>query len=129
MSERCKYSETPSFPLLTKYSGLVDLANASIDEVREGVLAGYSYETKTRGERTIQAAQPVAEGVYALSQGEKDRSSHFAYIRTYPEDSNEVVEDLGIESRGSFLVSARNPKFPPPQQVKGLPGVEAYPKE
>ena len=60
------------------------------------------------GNRTShqQAATPFAEGIYALTS--TGRESHLAYSVTYPE-IGEIQRELGLNSRGSFVMSVKNP--------------------
>jgi hypothetical protein len=53
-----------------------------------------------------QAATPFAEGIYALTA--TGRESHLAYSITYPE-IGEIQKELGLNSRGSYVVSVKNP--------------------
>ncbi|RPA73040.1 hypothetical protein BJ508DRAFT_244519 [Ascobolus immersus RN42] len=93
--------------------------NSSVTTIRDTVLASRSYETKTKGTRTLAAAQAVASGVYSILKGSDDRSTHFAYILTSPTDLTSVTTEFGLHERGSFVISVRNPEFKPtaPQGV------------
>lgn len=57
------------------------------------------------------AATPFAEGVYALTS--TGRESHLAYSITYPE-IGEVQKELGLNSKGSYVLSVKNPNAPGP---------------
>lgn len=64
--------------------------------------------------RHVPPITPFAEGVYAIvSQSQR---SHLVYQITYPE-IGEVQKEFGLHKRGSYIVSARNPKFPGPSNL------------
>ncbi|KAH6677365.1 hypothetical protein B0J14DRAFT_560153 [Halenospora varia] len=89
----------------------VEKTGMSIEEVREQ-FAGNEYATKTAGTRNIPAATPSAEGIYAITS--TGRESHLAYHVTVPKEIGEVQKGLGINSKGSFVVSTKNPEAPGP---------------
>ncbi len=70
------------------------------------------YETKTRGARTVPAARPAGEGVYALIR--IGRNLHLTYELELPERSGEVQKELNIPRQASFVVSVKNPEKPAP---------------
>lgn len=49
---------------------------------------------------------PIAEGVYAITS--TGRESHLAYHITVPE-IGEVQKELGLQEKGSYVVSVKNP--------------------
>jgi hypothetical protein len=55
------------------------------------------YGTETRGERTVPAACPAGEGVYAFLQ--RGRNLHLTYQLELPKRPGEVQEELNIRSR------------------------------
>lgn len=59
----------------------------------------------------IPAATPFAEGVYAITS--TGRESHLAYHITMPA-IGEIQKELGLNERGSYVVSAKNPTAPSP---------------
>jgi hypothetical protein len=75
--------------------------------------------------RHIPPATPIAEGVYAITSTE--RASHLAYHLTLPDLLGEVQKDLGINEKGSFIASVKNPAIPPPGNVS-LPKGAEYPQ-
>ena len=64
--------------------------------------------------RNQPAATPFAEGIYALTS--TGRESHLAYMITHPE-IGEVQRELGLNSKGSYVVSVKNPNVPNPTNV------------
>jgi hypothetical protein len=61
-----------------------------------------------------QGATPFAEGIYALTS--TGRKSHLAYSITYPE-IGEIQKELGLNSRGSYVMSVKNPNAAGPANV------------
>lgn len=112
-----------------RFMVFVDQAGVSASEVEQKVLQGSDYTTQTMGSRHAPAATPVAEGVYALTEtGEGRSETHLAYVLTLPDQLGEVQREVGLAERGSFVVSAKNPKFPGPAQGQ-LPKAPEFPKE
>lgn len=115
----------------------VEKAGADFSALRDEFLAGGERETKTRGTRHVPAATPVARGVYAITTtggGE----SHLAYMLTLPRGGEgeeggeepalgEVQKSMGLRDRASWIISTRNPAFPPPERA--VPQQPEYPKE
>lgn len=71
------------------------------------------------------AAIPIAEGVYAITTA--GRASHLAYHITVPE-LGEVQRDLGINEKGSYVLSVKNPTASGPANATLEKGAD-YPKE
>lgn len=104
----------------------VEKSGQSMKELKESFISGGKYETSTRGERTVEEARPYAEGVYAITSTK--RASHLAYIITIPDELGSVQEDFGLRGRGSWIVQAKNPKYPGPATAQ-LPKNPEYPEE
>ncbi|GLA28858.1 hypothetical protein CBS147346_8461 [Aspergillus niger] len=96
--------------------GFVEKAGHSMKSLQESFIAGDTYETSTRGERTVPEARPFAEGVYAITS--TTRASHLAYILTIPETLGSIQEDFGLHSRGSWVIQSKNPKYPGPSYAQ-----------
>ncbi len=109
-----------------RWIGFVEKAGISLASLQETFLSGHEYSTKTRGLRHVPAATPVGEGVYAITS--TGRESHLVYFLTIPEELGEAQKELGLKKKGSFIVSTRNPQFPPPKYAQ-LPQGPDYPKE
>lgn len=121
MLPKKKYPTSPK----ERDMGFVEKAGVSMKQLQESFLAGETYETETRGERTVPEAKPYAEGVYAITRTK--RASHLAYVLTIPGELGQVQEDFGLYSRGSFIMQAKNPKFPGPSFAQ-LPKDPEYPE-
>ncbi|PGH23811.1 hypothetical protein AJ80_02059 [Polytolypa hystricis UAMH7299] len=106
-----------------RFMGFVEKAGATAQTVKESFLGSNEYETKTRGTQHAPAAGPLAEGVYAITS--TTRTSHLAYILTIPSELGEVQTDLGLKNQGSFIISAKNPKYPSSAR---LPKTAEYPQ-
>lgn len=109
-----------------RFISFVEKTGVSFDELKDSFLSGHDYETKTRGTQHTPAATPVGEGVYALTT--TGRESHLAYLLTIPEELGEVQKELGLKDRGSFIISTRNPEYPPPGNA-ALPDAPEFPDE
>lgn len=105
----------------------MEKTHTSFKTLKEKFLASSDYDTKTAGTRHTPAATPVAEGVYAITT--TGRESHLAYMITLPSDGlGEVQTEIGLKEKGSFILSTRNPAYPPPGG-RSLPQGAEYPKE
>ncbi|RYO90576.1 hypothetical protein DL766_007436 [Monosporascus sp. MC13-8B] len=110
-----------------RWIAFVEKTHTSFKTLKEEFLASKDYETKTAGTRHTPAATPVAEGVYAITT--TGRESHLAYIITLPSRGlSKVQTEMGLREKGSFIISTRNPAYPPPGR-QSLPGGPEYPKE
>lgn len=108
-----------------RFMVFVEKANASLEEIKS-TLAASDYMTKTAGARHTPSATPIGEGVYAITKA--DRESHLAYILTIPSELGEVQKDIGLQHRGSFVTTAKNPQYPGPQNTR-LSESPSYPRE
>ena len=79
-------------------------------------------------ERTDFPAQPIGEGIYAIAKSDNERQSHFVYMLTIPEKPSELQQDFGLQEKGSFVISVRNPKTPAPPNA-GIPEPAKYSQE
>jgi hypothetical protein len=59
--------------------------------------------------RNSPAATPFAEGVYVITS--TSTASHLAYQVSKPSSLGTVQKELGLHSKGSFILSAKNPKI------------------
>lgn len=109
-----------------RWIAFVEKAGVSFSELKESFLSGDVHETKTRGTQYIPPPTPVGEGVYAITT--TGRESHLCYILTIPEELGEVQKEMGLRKKGSFIISTRNPKYPPPGGA-GLPEGPEFPEE
>ena len=72
------------------------------------------------------AATPFAEGVYAITS--TGRESHLAYQITVPEKIGEIQTELGLNEKGSYVLSVKNPNAPGPANAT-LDDPAEYPEE
>lgn len=110
-----------------RFMAFVEKANTSIQDLKDKIFSGSSYETKTQGTRQVDPVTPVAEGVYALTRTE-DRTTHLVYSTTIPTELGEIQADLGIKDQGSFIVSVKNPERSGPASAS-LPQKPDFSKE
>ena len=68
----------------------------------------------------------MAEGIYAITS--TGRASHLAYQITVPDTLGNVQKDLGLNEKGSYVVSVKNPKKAAPAYAS-LPNPTEYPEE
>ncbi|KAL2210975.1 hypothetical protein CC79DRAFT_1395165 [Sarocladium strictum] len=99
-----------------RFMMFVEKSGASFEELKKEFLDSNDYQTKTAGPRHTPAATPVGEGVYALTS--TGRESHLAYILTLPEKLDQVQKDLGLNDKGSFILSTKNPEYPGPANAQ-----------
>ncbi|KAK6839385.1 hypothetical protein PG987_005251 [Apiospora arundinis] len=109
-----------------KWIAFVEKVDASFAILKEDFLNSNDYETKTAGTRHSPAATPVGEGVYVITS--TGRESHFAYMLTLPQELGEAQKEIGLREKGSFVLSTRNPAYPPPKYAQ-LPEEPDYPQE
>lgn len=109
-----------------RFITFVEKTHSSFKQLKDEFLSSADYETKTAGSRHTPAATPVGEGVYSIIT--TGRESHLAYILTVPSELGEVQKELGLRERGSFIISTRNPDYPPPNNAS-LPQGPSYPQE
>lgn len=108
-----------------RFMVFVEKVNVGMEEIKS-TLGSSDYATKTVGIRHTPSATPIGEGVYAITN--TGRESHLAYILTIPSTVSEVQQDVGLQQRGSFVTSAKNPKYPSPANA-GLPQAPEFPPE
>jgi hypothetical protein len=109
-----------------RFLSFVEKAKTSFKDLKESFMAGSEYETKTQGTSHVQPVTPLAEGVYAITS--TGRESHIAYHITLPQELGEVQKDFGVQERGSFVTSVKNPAQPAPANAS-LPQGPDYPQE
>lgn len=108
-----------------KFMVFVEKVNVDLEEIKS-TLGSSDYATKTVGVRHTPSATPIGEGVYAITSN--GRESHLAYILTVPSPVSEVQRDVGLREKGSFVTSAKNPKYPSPANAS-LPQAPEFPQE
>lgn len=111
-----------------RFMAFVESAKVSIKDLKEDFLKGSEYETKTLGTRQTPPVTPVGEGVYAITSTGDRGESHLVYMLTIPKEPGNLQEDIGIGSKGSFVISLKNPEVKGPANAS-LPQKPDYPKE
>ncbi|KAI9016943.1 hypothetical protein BC832DRAFT_617602 [Gaertneriomyces semiglobifer] len=104
----------PEIRSRARYWGFVAAVADNAKELSSG-LEEEKYSTATRGERTVEAARPCGEGVYAIV--EHHGHSHLAYMLALPEEPGAVQEAFNIQKQGSFVLSVKNPATSQPANV------------
>lgn len=94
--------------------GFVEKVGKSPDDV-EDELDPITYETKTRGERHVDAARPAGEGVYVIVR--HDDHTHLAHRLEFPKRLGPVQRALNIAEEVSYIVSVKNPDAPSPPNM------------
>lgn len=108
-----------------RFMSFVEKAQVSLDDIKTNFGAS-EYATKTAGTRHTPPMAPIGEGVYAITS--TGRESHLAYILTIPSEISEVQRDIGLQQRGSFITSIKNPSQSGPANAN-LPQGPEYPQE
>ncbi|KAI9706896.1 MAG: hypothetical protein M1820_004675 [Bogoriella megaspora] len=109
-----------------RFMVFIEKANTTIQDLKDNFMQGSEYATKTTGTRQTPPVTPIGEGVYAITT--TGRESHLAYLLTIPSEIGEVQEDIGLRTKGSFVISLKNPEAGGPAQAT-LPQQADYPKE
>jgi hypothetical protein len=104
----------------------VDRAKTSVEDIKNTVLKSEDHDTQTAGVRHTPAAEPIGEGIYAITK--TGRESHLAYILTVPSPIGQVQRDVGLRQRGSFVLSTKNPSHESPAYAN-LGRSPDYPQE
>ena len=90
-----------------RFMAIVEKCNVSMADLKVQVFQGKEYETQTLGTRETPPVAPVGEGVYAITL--TGRTSHLAYVLAIPAELGQVQKDMGIRSKGSLVLSLKNP--------------------
>lgn len=111
-----------------KFMAFVELAKSSMSDLKESFFKGSTYETQTLGTRHTPSVTPMAEGVYAMTKAGDRDETHLSYMLTIPKNPGEMQEDIGIRSKGSFVLSLKNPTVKGPAYAS-LPQKADFPQE
>lgn len=109
-----------------RYMAFVEKGKTTMQSLKDTFFAGAEHETKTQGTRETPPATPIGEGIYAIT--ETGRTTHLAYMLTIPQELGEVQEEMGLRSKGSFVISVKNPERKGPASAQ-LPQSPELPKE
>lgn len=109
-----------------RFMVFVEKSKTTMEDLKENFFQGSEYETATVGTRQTHPITPIGEGVYAItSQG---ANTHLAYMLTIPSDLGEIQNDMGIRTKGTFLVSLKNPTRKGPANAS-LPEDPGFPQD
>jgi len=108
-----------------KFWAFVEKASTNIDDI-DSALDAEEYHTKTRGDRVVAAARPIAEGYYAIVKHEQGHT-HLAYVLELPKELGEVQKAFHIHEEGSFIISVKNPKREAKGFFRGLAKKAVFP--
>lgn len=103
------------FPL-QRFFGFIEAVADSVEGLTSD-LGEKTYETKTRGTRTVAAARAVGEGTYAIlnrgGTGAGAGRTNLVMKLEVPATPGEVQEDFSIPAEGSYAFSVKNPSNEP----------------
>ncbi|KAL1310860.1 hypothetical protein AAFC00_001092 [Neodothiora populina] len=111
-----------------KFMVFVEKGKTSMEDLKENFFQGSEYDTKTVGTRQTPPVTPIAEGVYAITKAGNRDETHLSYMVTIPRDPGEMQEDIGIGSKGSFVLSLKNPTVKGPAYTS-LDAGPGFPQE
>lgn len=112
-----------------RFMAFVEKGKTSMEDLKESFFEGSDYSTKTTGTRHTPEVTPLGEGVYAMtSTGDGRTTTHLTYMLTIPTEIGEVQKDVGINDKGSFVLSLKNPEASGPASAQ-LPQKPEFPKE
>jgi hypothetical protein len=111
-----------------KFMAFVEKGPTGLADLKENFFQGSEYSTKTTGVRQTPPVTPIAEGVYAITKAGDRDETHLAYMITIPRDPGEMQKDIGIASKGSFVLSLKNPTAKGPSYAS-LPEKPEFPQE
>jgi len=99
--------ELPNIQEHGRYWGYVETVSYRVEDI-DKKLGPTTYTTKTRGERHVEGARPVGEGVYALVM--HHGRTHLAFVLELPEHLSQIQKAFHIEKEGSFVIQVKNPE-------------------
>ncbi|KAF1817105.1 hypothetical protein P152DRAFT_504494 [Eremomyces bilateralis CBS 781.70] len=109
-----------------RFMAFVEKSKASMAELKDTFFVGAEKETETRGTQEIPPVTAIGEGIYAVTL--TGRTSHLAYVLTIPTEISEVQTSLGLQEKGSFVLSLKNPEGGGPSSAQ-LPAKPDFPHE
>jgi hypothetical protein len=118
----------PNIEKHERYMSLIWGVSDSLDQLNEE-FRKQDYSTKTKGERHQEGARLAAEGVYSIV--EHNNHTHLLYSLEAPTKMGEVQKAFNIENEGSYIVSVKNPTYPPTPDSRQTesPSLAHIPKE
>ncbi|KAL9656246.1 hypothetical protein ABK040_007861 [Willaertia magna] len=90
------------------------MINSQVDEEMDNLaehLKKETYQTFTRGERTLEACRPFAEALYEIVEHKHDHGTHthLTYALVLPKRIGNVHKALNVHREGSFIIVIKNP--------------------
>jgi len=95
------------------------LTTSNPDDIHNELLSAAKYNTKTKGERRIEAAVPAGEGKYSIIK--HDGHTELAYALELPEIPGPIQKEFEIKKEASYIISVKNPDI----QVPGFAAFSA----
>ncbi|KAL0484652.1 CTTNBP2 [Acrasis kona] len=92
----------------------IDIASNNLEDLTKE-LTSKTYDTITKGQRTVEEVRIVGEGHYSFVRN-KDNSTSLAYVLEMPQEVTPVQKAFNIEKEASYTISVKNPGNPPQQQ-------------
>jgi len=92
----------------------IDIASNNMEDLTKE-LSSKTYDTITKGERTVDEVRIVGEGHYSFVKN-KDNSTSLAYVLEMPKEISPVQKAFNIEKEASYTISVKNPGNPPPTE-------------
>jgi len=90
-----------------RFWALVEKTSENIADIHD-FLGKETYDTQTRGERTIEAERPVGEGFYGILT--HHGHTHLCYVLEQPQDPGDAQKTFNIVKEGSYIINVKNPK-------------------
>ena len=109
-----------------KYWGYISKVSSDPNAIRNE-LGPEQYHTKTRGERQLETARPMGEGVYRIVL--HDGHTHLVYALELPRKPGEVQDEFNIEDEASYVITVPNPHYPAPPRAKRRSREAQYPEK
>ncbi|MGI0051871.1 MAG: DUF2795 domain-containing protein [Nitrososphaeraceae archaeon] len=96
------------------------LTTSNANKIHNEILLPAEYTTKTRGKRSLSAAQPAGEGKYLIFR--HDGHTELAYILEIPQVPGPTQTEFEIKKEASYIISVKNPEI-------FIPGYAAFSKQ
>lgn len=111
-----------------RFMAFVEKGKTTLQDLKDNFFQGSEYSTQTTGVRQTPPVTPIGEGVYAITSTGNRGESHLAYMLTIPQELGNLQSDIGLSSKGSFLMSLKNPQSKSPANA-ALPQTADFPQE
>ncbi|PRP81997.1 hypothetical protein PROFUN_10491 [Planoprotostelium fungivorum] len=97
-----------------KFYAVVAQVTKDVNDLRTS-LGAKKYDTKTQGQRDLEAARILGQGVYGIVSHQN--KTHLAYVLEYPEDSSEAQQVFNIHKESTLHLSIKNPVTTQPSNL------------